>query len=39
MSGTGSMGAASSSGTPPGSLRHVRHDAGDWPAVPLRREV
>src|SRR5438552_3276349 len=39
MSSMGSMGTASSSGTPAGSLRHARHDAADWPTVPLRRKI
>jgi phosphate transport system permease protein len=39
MSSMGSMGTASPSGTPPGSLKPARHDAGDWPTVPVRRKV
>jgi phosphate transport system permease protein len=40
MTGMGSMGAAASSpATPPGSLRPARHDAGDWPAVPVTRKI
>src|SRR5437763_9805799 len=39
MSSMGSMGTASSSGTPPGSLKPTRHDAADWPAVPARRKI
>jgi phosphate transport system permease protein len=39
MSGLGSMGTASSSVTPPGSLKPARHDAADWPDVPVRRKI
>jgi phosphate transport system permease protein len=33
------MGAASSSATPPGSLRPARHDSADWPRVPASRKI
>jgi phosphate transport system permease protein len=39
MTSMGSMGAASSSVTPPGSLKPDRHDSADWPAVPVRRKI
>ncbi|HUL26695.1 MAG TPA: ABC transporter permease subunit [Streptosporangiaceae bacterium] len=39
MSSMGSMGTASSSVTPPGSLKPARHDAADWPAVPVGRKI
>jgi phosphate transport system permease protein len=39
MSSMGSMGAASSSITPPGSLKPERHGSDDWPSVPVRRKI
>ncbi len=39
MTRMGSMSAESSSATPPGSLKPGRHDAGDWPAVPVARKI
>jgi phosphate transport system permease protein len=39
MSSIGSMGAASSSATPPGSLKPPRHGTAGWPAVPVRRKI
>lgn len=33
------MGGASSSVTPPGSMKHGRGDASDWPAVSARRKI
>ena len=39
MSSMGSMSTASSSVTPPGSLKHARHDQGEWPKVPVARKI
>jgi phosphate transport system permease protein len=39
MSGLGSMGSASSPVTAPGSLQPRRHDAADWPRVPVTRKI
>jgi phosphate transport system permease protein len=39
MTRLGSMGTASSSATPPGSLKPARHDAADWPRVPVARKI
>jgi phosphate transport system permease protein len=39
MTSMGSMGAASSSVTPPGSLKPGRPGTADWPAVPVRRKI
>jgi phosphate transport system permease protein len=35
----GSMSTASSSATPPGSLKPARHDADNWPRVPVGRKI
>jgi phosphate transport system permease protein len=35
----GSMSTASSSVTPPGSLKPARHDADNWPRVPVGRKI
>jgi phosphate transport system permease protein len=39
MTRLGSMGTASSSATPPGSMKPARHDAADWPRVPVARKI
>jgi phosphate transport system permease protein len=39
MSSLGSMGTASSSVTPPGSMKPPSRDASDWPTVPVRRKI
>jgi phosphate transport system permease protein len=39
MTRMGSMSTASSSATPPGSLKPARHDADNWPRVPVGRKI
>jgi phosphate transport system permease protein len=39
MTRLGSMGDASSAATPPGSMRHGRPDATEWPRVPVARKI
>ena len=39
MTRMGSMSTASSSVTPPGTLKPARHDATDWPRVPVGRKI
>ncbi len=39
MTRLGSMGTASSSATPPGSMKPARHDAASWPRVPVARKI
>jgi phosphate transport system permease protein len=39
MTSLGSMGTASPSATPPGSMKPGRHDAADWPPVPRSRKI
>jgi phosphate transport system permease protein len=39
MSSLGRLSGAPPSATPPGSSNPHRHDASDWPAVPVRRKI